>query len=171
GGQEGDAGARAHHPPHHSLYPELAVCLPLVGLLADHRGGVAAPAAPHVVPGCGDDDERRQVTQALPSGGGHPDGGDNGTAGEHCHWRAQPGRNGSHHGAASSSSGSNILSTVRSKNRAIVNASGSDGRYRPFSIEITVCRDTPRAAASSAWDSPRWVRCSRTRFLMHVKVP
>jgi hypothetical protein len=46
----------------------------------------------------------------------------------------------------------------------MVNASGSDGRYRPFSMEITVCRDTPSAAASSACDSPRAVRCSRTRF-------
>ena len=58
------------------------------------------------------------------------------------------------------------MSTVRSKNRAIRKASGSDGRYRPFSMEITVCRDTPRAAASSACERLRWVRCSRTRFLI-----
>src|SRR6266571_938772 len=31
-------------------------------------------------------------------------------------------------------------------------------------MEITVCRETARAAASSACDSPRWVRRSRTRF-------
>jgi hypothetical protein len=41
------------------------------------------------------------------------------------------------------------------KEPAILNASGSDGRYRLLSIEITVWRDTPRAAAASAWDIPR----------------
>jgi len=30
-----------------------------------------------------------------------------------------------------------MSSTFRPKNRAIVNASGSDGRYRPFSIKMT----------------------------------
>src|SRR5690349_17660078 len=33
-------------------------------------------------------------------------------------------------------------------------------------MEITVCRDTPSAAASSACDISRWVRCSLTRFRM-----
>src|SRR5438552_10365309 len=33
-------------------------------------------------------------------------------------------------------------------------------------MEITVWRDTPSAAASSACDISRWVRCSRTRFRM-----
>ena len=33
-------------------------------------------------------------------------------------------------------------------------------------MEITVCRDTPSAAASSDWDSPCCVRCSLTRFRM-----
>src|SRR2546430_4830128 len=44
------------------------------------------------------------------------------------HRLAQPRPDEIHHVPASSSSGSNILSTVRSKNRAIANASGSDGR-------------------------------------------
>src|ERR1700735_731419 len=35
---------------------------------------------------------------------------------------------------------------------------------------MTVCRDTPRAAARSACASPRWARCSRTRFRTDVKV-
>src|SRR5580704_16626537 len=35
---------------------------------------------------------------------------------------------------------------------------------------MTVCRETSRAAASSACDSPRWARCSRTRFRTDVKV-
>jgi hypothetical protein len=33
-------------------------------------------------------------------------------------------------------------------------------------MEITVWRDTPSDAASSACDISRWVRCSRTRFRM-----
>src|SRR5271169_2872628 len=165
GGQEGDAGAYAHDPPHHGLYLEPAVRLPLVDLTADHRGRVTISSAPHVIQSRPGGDDRPEMKQASPSVGSHSDGGENGTEDEHHQWRAQPRRNGSHHVAASSSSGSNILSTVRSKNRAIRNASGSDGMYRPPSIEITVCRDTPRAAASSAWDSPRWERCPRTRFL------
>ena len=47
-----------------------------------------------------------------------------------------------------------------------VEASGSEGRYRPLWIEMTVWRDTPSAAATSAWDSPRCLRCSLTRFRM-----
>ena len=39
---------------------------------------------------------------------------------------------------------------------AILNASVIDGLYLPFSIDITVCRDTPRASPSSScrrfWD-------------------
>src|SRR5579862_5346860 len=166
GGQEGDAGATAHDPPHHGLDLERAVRLPLVDLLADHRGRVTVSSAPHVIHDRPGGDDWPEMKQAPPSVGSHSDGGEDGTEDQHHQRRAQPRRNGSHHVAASSSSGSNILSTVRSKNRAIRNASGSDGRYRPFSIEITVCRDTPRAAASSACDRPRWVRCSRTRFLI-----
>ena len=44
----------------------------------------------------------------------------------------------------------NMSSTVRPKNRAIVNARGSEGSYRPFSIKMTVWRDTPRDLASPA---------------------
>src|SRR5579872_1458836 len=44
------------------------------------------------------------------------------------HRLAQPRPDECHHLPASSSAGSNILSTVMSKNRAIANASGSDGR-------------------------------------------
>src|SRR6266566_4425167 len=54
-----------------------------------------------------------------------------------------------HRAPAFPSSGPNIVSTVRSKNRAIANASGSEGRYRRLSIEMIVWRDTPSAAALS----------------------
>jgi hypothetical protein len=38
GGQKGDAGAYAHDPSYQGLYLEPAVGLPLVDLMADHRG-------------------------------------------------------------------------------------------------------------------------------------
>jgi hypothetical protein len=47
-----------------------------------------------------------------------------------------------------------------------VEASGSEGRYRPLWIEMTVWRDTPSAAAGSACDISRWMRRSRTWFRM-----
>src|SRR5438445_459661 len=49
GGQKGDGSATAHDPPHHGLNLEPAVRLPLVELLADHRGRVTIPSAPHVI--------------------------------------------------------------------------------------------------------------------------
>jgi hypothetical protein len=58
----------------------------------------------------------------------------------------------------------NTSSTVNPKNRASAIANGSDGRYRPVSIALTVWRDTPTAVASSACESPRPVLSSRTSF-------
>src|ERR1700728_4701445 len=57
GGQERDAGASASDPPHHGLYPELAVCLPLVGLIAHHCGSVTISSAPHVIHDRAKDDD------------------------------------------------------------------------------------------------------------------
>src|SRR4051794_17582836 len=66
----------------------------------------------------------------------------------------------------SSWSGMKIASTVSPKLRAMSSASGRDGRYRSFSIELIVCRDTPSALASSPCDMPLAARSSRTRFFM-----
>jgi len=45
-------------------------------------------------------------------------------------------------------------------------ASGKDGRYRPFSIALIVCRDTPSASPSWPWDRSWVARSSRTRLSM-----
>jgi hypothetical protein len=50
------------------------------------------------------------------------------------------------------------------KNRASAKASGSDGSYRPASMELTVCRDTPSALARSACDRPDATLIARTSF-------
>src|SRR5262249_60639726 len=55
-------------------------------------------------------------------------------------------------------------STLLRKNRARPTARGSEGMYRPTSIELIVCRDTPIAVASSPWDTPRAARHSPTRL-------
>lgn len=50
------------------------------------------------------------------------------------------------------------------KKRASASANGSDGTYRPTSMELIVCRDTSTSSASAPWESPRFSRSSRTRF-------
>jgi MOSC domain-containing protein YiiM len=57
-----------------------------------------------------------------------------------------------------------ISSTGAPNNRPIWKASGSEGRYRPFSIEFTVWRDTPRSSPNSACDHDLSVRRSLTLF-------
>ena len=52
------------------------------------------------------------------------------------------------------------------KTRAIAKARGRLGSYLPFSIEITVCRDTPRRSPSSCWDHPFASRTSRSRLFI-----
>src|SRR5699024_3038906 len=68
--------------------------------------------------------------------------------------------------ASSSRSGVKISSMEHPKSAAIRKASGRDGSYLSFSRAITVCRETPRAVPSSAWDQRRSVR----RALMSLRM-
>ena len=63
-------------------------------------------------------------------------------------------------------SGRNSSSMRVLKTRAIAKASGKLGSYLPFSIEITVCRDTPSRSPSSCWDHPFASRTSRSRLFI-----
>src|SRR5699024_7006286 len=68
--------------------------------------------------------------------------------------------------STSSWSGVKISSMEHPKRAAIRKASGRDGSYLSFSRAITVCRETPRALPSSAWDQRRSAR----RALMSLRM-
>lgn len=63
---------------------------------------------------------------------------------------------------------SNISSTVRSNSRAILNASGSEGSYLPFSIAFTEFLDTPSRLARSACVQRRSARKTRILFFISI---
>lgn len=57
-------------------------------------------------------------------------------------------------------------SMLRSKASAISKARGREGSKRPFSMEFTEFRETPRCSANAAWLQPRAWRNSRIWFFM-----
>src|ERR1700722_19377978 len=59
-----------------------------------------------------------------------------------------------------------ICSTGRSKRRASLKASGSDGSYLPVSIAFTDCRETASRSARSACDHLRSARRTRSRLFI-----
>ena len=50
----------------------------------------------------------------------------------------------------------------------MVKASGSEGSYRPVSIALTLCRDTPSRSARSCWLQPRSARSTLRHVLEHL---
>ena len=68
----------------------------------------------------------------------------------------------------SASSSSKISSTVRSNSRAILNASGNEGSYFPFSIALTEFLEMPSSLARSACVHRRSARKTRMLFFIVI---
>ena len=66
----------------------------------------------------------------------------------------------------SAPSSSKTSSTVRSNSRAILNASGNEGSYFPFSIALTEFLETPSSLARSACVQRRSARKTRILFFI-----